>query len=301
MKAYTLFAIFIISAFISCITSENEEELPEKPNIIYILADDLGYGDLGCYGQNEIRTPNIDNLAAQGMIFTQHYAGSTVCAPSRSSLMTGMHTGHTFIRGNKEVKPEGQWPLHTGAITIASILKKAGYKTGAFGKWGLGFPGSEGDPNYHGFDDFFGYNCQRIAHHYYPYHLWHNQEKIILEANIGMESGDYAHDKIHQKALDFITSNKDQPFFLFLPYLILHAELLVPDDSIFQSYSGKFPEKPYQGVDNGPNFRLGPYGSVEQPHASFASMVTRLDLYVGQVVNTVEKLGLSEKTLLNHI
>jgi len=299
MKVQAFILLSIFGSLFSCSTAENIKSLPEKPNIIYILADDLGYGDLGCYGQKIIRTPHIDKLAGEGMIFSQHYSGSTVCAPSRSSLMTGLHTGHTFIRGNRKVQPEGQWPLSGQAVTVAELLQKAGYKTGAFGKWGLGYPGSEGDPNNQGFDEFYGYNCQRIAHHYYPYHIWHNQKKVVLEKNAGKEAGDYAHDKIHAKALDFIGENKDRPFFLFLPYLIPHAELLVPDDSIFQSYSGKLQERrPYKGVDDGPKFRLGPYGSVERPRASFASMVTRLDLYVGQVVEKVEELGLTDKTLI---
>ncbi len=146
----------------------------KAPNIIYILADDLGYGDLGCYGQKKFSTPNLDRLAAEGLRFTQHYSGSTVCAPSRSALMTGQHTGHTPIRGNMEKTPEGQVPLPDRAYTLAELLKEKGYVTGAFGKWGLGYPGSEGDPNNQGFDVFYGYNCQRLAHHYYTWHLWHN-------------------------------------------------------------------------------------------------------------------------------
>ena len=159
-----------------------------KPNIIYILADDLGYGDLSFTGQNKFQTPNIDKLAKQGMFFTQHYSGSTVCAPSRSALMTGLHTGHTFIRGNREHKPEGQYPLDSSMVTVAEILKSADYVTGAFGKWGLGYPGSEGDPNNQGFDEFYGYNCQRMGHNYYPYHLWNNQTKVTLEGNAGKKT-----------------------------------------------------------------------------------------------------------------
>ncbi len=140
----------------------------DKPNIIYILADDLGYGDLSCYGQEKFETPNIDRLAEEGMKFLQHYSGSTVSAPSRSVLMTGRHTGHTQIRGNQEVQPEGQAPLAGSVVTVAEMLKDAGYATGAYGKWGLGFPGSEGDPNNQGFDEFYGYNCQRYAHRYFP-------------------------------------------------------------------------------------------------------------------------------------
>ncbi len=206
-----------------------------KPNIIYILADDLGYGDLSCYGQTKFQTPNIDKLAKEGMVFTQHYSGSTVCAPSRSALMTGQHTGHTPVRGNFEVEPEGQWALPDSCITMAEMLKDAGYVTGGFGKWGLGFPGSEGDPNNQGFDAFFGYNCQRLAHHYYPYYLWHNQEKHVLEANAGGENVTYAPDLIHKAALQFMENNKDTSFFLFYPSTIPHAELFAPEE-----YMAKF-------------------------------------------------------------
>ena len=170
-----------------------------KPNIIYILADDLGYGDLGVYGQKKFKTPNIDKLAAQGMLFTQHYSGSTVCAPSRSALMTGMHTGHTVVRGNKEIKPEGQYPIPDDTYTLAEALKKAGYTTGAFGKWGLGFPGSEGDPVNQGFDTFYGYNCQRLGHNYYPYHLWSNNDSIVLSGNADKKDSTYAPELIHKK------------------------------------------------------------------------------------------------------
>ena len=155
------------------------------PNIIFIMADDLGYNELGCYGQDSIRTPNIDKMASQGMKFTQHYSGAPVCAPARSVLMTGLHTGHTPSRGNMEVDPYGQFPIPDETVTIAELLKEAGYATGGFGKWGLGYPGSAGDPNMQGFDEFYGYNCQRIGHNYYPYHMWPNQEKIMLEGNAG--------------------------------------------------------------------------------------------------------------------
>src|SRR5210317_2619036 len=174
MKSTNMRILIVLAtmAVLSCSSKKStEQEQSRRPNIIYILADDLGYGDLSCYGQQNFATPNIDKLAEEGIRFTQHYSGSTVCAPSRSSLMTGLHTGHTHIRGNKEWKPEGQWPMPAETYTMAEMLKDAGYVTGAFGKWGLGYPGSEGDPNHQGFDDFFGYNCQRMGHNYYPYHM----------------------------------------------------------------------------------------------------------------------------------
>ena len=184
------------------------------PNIVLILADDLGYGDLSCYGQKKFSTPNIDMLATTGMLFTQHYTGCTVSAPSRSSLMTGQHTGHTPVRGNKSWKPEGNWPLKAESVTIAEILKTKGYTTGAFGKWGLGYIDTEGDPNAQGFDEFYGYNCQSLAHNYYPDHLWHNHQKIELHENDNGKKGVYSADPIHKAALEFIERNRDNPFFL---------------------------------------------------------------------------------------
>ena len=192
------------------------------PNVIYILADDLGYGDLGCYGQRKIATPRIDRMAAEGVRFTRHYAGSTVCAPSRCSLMTGLHTGHTWVRGNKAYKPEGQFPLPAGTRTVARCFQEAGYATGAMGKWGLGGPGSSGVPERQGFDLFFGHNCQRLAHFYYPEYLWKNDRKVMYGKKV------YCQDPIIEESLDFIRRHQENSFFLYLPYTIPHAELAVP-------------------------------------------------------------------------
>lgn len=296
----TILLIFIISVLLNACTSNSKQETTEssKPNIVYILADDLGWGDLSCYGQTHFSTPNIDNLAKSGMLFTQHYAGCTVCAPSRSSLMTGQTTGHTFIRGNKEWNPEGQYPLEADAITMAEALKNEGYATGAFGKWGLGYPGSEGDPNMQGFDEFFGYNCQRMGHNYYPYHLWHNQEKVILEGNAGKQTGEYAPEVIHKQALKFLEDNKDKPFFMYYPSIIPHAELFAPEEYIAK-FRGKFdPEKSYKGVDDGKNFRNGPYGSQPEVHAAFAGMVNYLDMQVGEIIAKLKELGVYDNTLI---
>lgn len=269
-----------------------------KPNIVYILADDLGYGDLSCYGQTNFQTPNIDKLAKSGMKFTQHYSGTTVCAPSRSSLMTGQHTGHTFIRGNKEIQPEGQHPLEDKVVTLAEVLKGAGYVTGAFGKWGLGYPGSEGDPNNQGFNEFFGYNCQRMGHNYYPYHLWHNQEKIILPGNAGKNTEEYGPEVIHKEALKFLEVNKDRPFFMYYPSVIPHAELFAPEEYMAK-YRGKFnPELDYKGVDDGPDYKIGGYGSQPESHAAFAAMVDYLDMQVGEIVAKLKELGVYENTLI---
>jgi arylsulfatase A len=293
----------IAASFSGCVSVSRQESSSDKgdaerPNIIYILADDLGYGDLGCFGQKDIRTPNLDRMAREGMRFTQHYSGSTVCAPSRSCLMTGLHTGHTPIRGNKEYYPEGQHPLPAESVTVAEILKKEGYVTGAFGKWGLGYPGSDGDPINQGFDEFFGYNCQRFAHNYYPYFLRHNDKKIMLAGNEGKKTGQYAPDLIQEQTLKFIEVNKDRPFFLFVPNVIPHAELLVPDDEIVRSYRGKFAEKPYKGIDDGPNYKIGGYGSVETPRANFAAMITRLDMYVGEILDKLCETRLDKKTVV---
>ncbi|MFA5329327.1 MAG: arylsulfatase [Prolixibacteraceae bacterium] len=276
----------------------NENSQAEKPNIIYVLADDLGYGDLSCYGQKHFRTPNIDRMAAEGVKFTNHYAGCAVCAPSRSSLLTGLHTGHTPIRGNLAVKPEGQWPLPASTATFPKLLQQAGYVTGAFGKWGLGFVGTEGDPNRQGFDEFFGFNCQTLAHNYYPDHLWHNGEKIILNENSDHKTGTYAPNLIHKKALDFIQENKNKPFFMYYATTIPHAELAAPDNYI-QKFRNKFlPEKSYKGVDSGPTNRLGPYGSQQEVHAAFVAMVNLLDDQVGEIVEELERLGLEKNTII---
>lgn len=285
----------------SCKNKENkmvEKKVDSKPNLIYILADDLGYGDLSIYGQEKFTTPNIDKLARQGMLFTQHYSGSTVCAPSRSSLMTGMHTGHTVVRGNKEILPEGQYPIPENTYTIAEALKKEGYVTGAFGKWGLGFPKSEGDPIKQGFDTFFGYNCQRMGHNYYPNHLWSNQDSIVLKENKGKEDVIYAPELIHDKTLQFMEDNRNSPFFLYVPSIIPHAELSAPEVYML-NHRGKYPpEKAYKGVDDGLEFNQGPYRSQKETHAAFAAMIELLDNQVGEIMDKVEELGIADNTMI---
>lgn len=277
--------------------NENNDR-DSKPNIIYILADDLGYGDLSCYGQKKFKTPNIDKLAAEGMLFTQHYSGSTVCAPSRSALMTGMHTGHTIVRGNKEIRPEGQYPIPDSTHTLAEVLKKASYATGAFGKWGLGAPRSEGNPLNQGFDRFYGYNCQRLGHNYYPYHLWSNNDSIVLPKNAGGEQVSYGPGLIHEQTLEFLDRNKDRPFFLYVPTIIPHAELAAPE-SFMAKHRGKYPpEKKYEGVDGGGGFNEGPYRSQEETHAAFAAMVHLLDSHVGDIVKKVGELGIADNTII---
>ncbi|MFR9524522.1 MAG: arylsulfatase [Rikenellaceae bacterium] len=287
------------------LTSCSENLAPQsKPNVIFILVDDLGYGDLGCYGQTKFATPNIDKLAASGVLFTQNYAGNTVSAPSRCALMTGQHSGNGDIRGNRELPGEGQLGIAESTLTVAELLKSQGYATGAFGKWGLGSPGSSGDPNNKGFDEFFGYNCQRQAHRYYPEHLWHNQTKVMLEGNEGFkEKTTFAPDLIQQQALNFIEANKENPFFAYVAIVQPHAEILAQDDEHFEMYDGAFEETPYisdkPGANYGdPDFDVKQYCSQEKPHATFAAMISQVDEYVGQIMDQLEELGIAENTLV---
>lgn len=295
MKNKLHIAVCLSGALVSVVSAQNVQKLP---NIVFILADDLGYGDLSCYGQQKFKTPNIDRLAKDGILFTQHYCGCTVSAPSRSSLMTGLHSGHTPIRGNKEWKPEGQWPLPAASNTITEMLKSQGYTTGAFGKWGLGFVGTEGDPNRQGFDEFYGFNCQSLAHNYYPDHLWHNQEKILFPENGGQNRGLYSADLIHKAAISFINTNSDKPFFLYYATTIPHAELIAKEEYM-NMFRGKFnPEKSFKGVDTGPTYRLGPYGSQPESHAAYAAMIKELDDYVGELIDKLKEENLDKNTIV---
>jgi len=289
---------FFNFAFIWCNAQVKIHSIESKPNIIYILADDLGYGDISCYGQKKFTTPNIDKLAKEGMLFTQHYAGSSVCAPSRSALMTGQDTGHTPIRGNLEVEPEGQFPMPKETITIAELLKEKGYATGAFGKWWLGNSSSEGSPLEQGFDSFYGYNCQKLAHSYYPNHLWDNEKKLMIIGNEGAKNGQYAPDLIHQKALSFIEKNKSNPFFLYYASPLPHAELVAPE-MYMKKFIGKFePEKAFVGTDNAKFFRKGGYASQPNAHAAFVAMISLLDDQVGEIVSKIKALGIENNTLI---
>ena len=210
-----------------------------------------------------------------------------------------INDGATYRTHTDPGKPEGQWPMAAASVTIAEMLKQADYVTGGFGKWGLGYPGSEGDANMQGFDTFYGYNCQRLAHNYYPGHLWDNQQQVILEGNQGDRFETYAPDQIHQQALRFIEEHKDHPFFLFYPSTIPHAELLLQEENI-KAFRGKLlPEKSFKGAEPGDeNFRLGAYGTQEESHAAFAAMVTLLDKQVGEVLDKLKTLGLDQNTLV---
>jgi len=278
------------------------------PNIVFVMADDLGYGDVSCFGQEKFQTPNIDRIARNGMRFTQHYSGSPVCAPSRCVLMTGLHSGHSVVRNNRELKPEGQFPLPEGTVTLPRRLQEIGYVTGAFGKWGLGGPGSTGEPLKQGINRFFGYNCQRVAHNYYPLHLWDNDQKLMLNneefaahqrlpegadpndpASYAAYKGkDYAPDLIAEQAIKFIEQNKDRPFFLYFPTTIPHLALQVPDDTL-RKFEDKFDDQPYVGGNS--------YLPHRTPRAAYAAMITRLDDYVGQMLDKVEELGLTDNTI----
>ena len=270
-----------------------------KPNVVFILADDLGYAEVGCYGQKKIKTPHIDRLAAEGMRLTQAYSGNPVCAPSRCTLMTGLHTGHAQVRGNKQVGGKagwelgstigGQWPIAEDTYTVAKMFKQAGYATGAFGKWGLGRVGTSGDPQKQGFDHFFGYICQRQAHTYYPNHLWKDGEVFRIEENKDGKERVYSHDLIADAALEFVRANKDRPFFLYVPFTIPHVALQVPDDSLAQ-YRGKWPDAPYDGKKG--------YIPHAHPRACYAGMVTRMDKDVGRIVALLDELRLDENTLV---
>jgi arylsulfatase A-like enzyme len=301
-------------------------KINDKPNIIFILADDLGYGDLGAYGQTKIETPNIDRLAASGMLFTQHYCGSPVSAPSRCVLLTGRHTGHSQVRGNDEWDErgnvwnyramvadstlEGQRPLETGTLTLPKLMQQGGYRTGMIGKWGLGAPHTESIPNKMGFDYFFGINCQRMAHTYYPVFLYENEQRYYLE-NDTISPGtklspgadpldtssyapftlkEYAPDIMFRKMTGFVKENKDHPFFLYWATPIPHAALQAPQKWV-DYYVKKFgDEKPYTG-DKG-------YFPHRYPHAAYAAMITYLDDQVGRLLQQLKDLGIYEKTLI---
>jgi len=276
-----------------------------RPSVVLILADDLGWGELGCYGQRKIRTPNIDRLAAEGMRFTRHYSGAPVCAPARNVLLTGLHLGHSEIRGNKQAGTgEGQWPISANSLTIAKVLKQAGYLTAATGKWGLGPVGSSGDPNRQGFDLFFGYNCQAVAHSYFPAHLWRNSEKIVINSkpvpgHLKLPEGEvrledyqdqtYAPDLIEAEAVKFIEQNAGNPFFLYCAFIEPHVAMH-PPKRLVESYPPEWDDQPYRG-------QCG-YLPHPRPRAAYAAMITSLDEHVGKVMAALERTGTKNNTIV---
>lgn len=323
IKSIFFVASFLLLAVFSC---SIKKQTTNKPNIIYILADDLGYGELGTYGQEKIETPNIDLLANAGMKFTQHYSGAPVCAPSRCVLLTGKHSGHAIVRSNdewgsrgnvwdyvsmiKDSTLEGQRPLPAGTITIGSLLQEAGYKTAVVGKWGLGAPHTDGIPNKQGFDFFYGYNCQRQAHTYYPVHLYKNENRVYLNndtipprAVLDKDTdpndqdsyrdytlNDYSPDLMFEEITNFVNDNKDQPFFLYWATPIPHLPLQAPKKWV-DKYLNKFgDEEPYTGNKG--------YYPHQYPHAAYAGMVSYLDDQVGQLIQQLKDLGLYDNTLI---
>ena len=304
----------------------NSKELTQPPNIIYFLADDLGYGELGVYGQTKIKTPNIDALAKNGMMFTQHYSGAPVCAPSRYVLLTGKHTGHAYIRGNDEwiergdvwdyekacLDPglEGQRPIPANTVTLGDQLKKVGYKTSILGKWGLGAPETDGIPNLQGFDFFYGYNCQRQAHNLYPTHLWENTVKVSLNNELipprtkldslanpyddlsysKFNQKEYAPKKIQEKALSFIEENIENPFFMYYASPLPHLPLQAPKEYV-DKYRELFGEEnPYTGDDS--------YFPNRYPKATYAAMISYLDDQLGEIVTLLKEKGIYENTVI---
>lgn len=309
----SVFRTLLLLSVITLAGSVRPDSSSAKPNIIYILADDLGYAELGSYGQERIRTPNLDKIAAEGIRFTQHYSGSPVCAPARGTLLTGRHTGTAYVRDNYELggyaddEEGGQLPLPEGTITLGHFLQKNGYTTSIIGKWGLGGPGTTGVPNLQGFDHFFGYLCQKQAHNYYPSHLWRNQERVELNneyfsahqrfegdpedpsAYDKYSGNDYAMDLMTEEALSFISDNSDEPFFLYLAYPVPHVSLQVPESSL-DEYKGQFPEEPYLGERS--------YLPHQTPRAAYAAMITRMDDQIGEILERLEALGLTDNTLI---
>ncbi len=283
------------------------------PNIVFILADDLGYRELGSFGQQKIRTPNLDQLAAEGMRLTQHYSGNAVCAPSRCVLMTGLHPGHAFIRDNRSTPPEGQYPIESSIVTLAELFQQAGYATGGFGKWGLGGPQSTGVPWDQGFDSFTGYLCQSKAHSYYVDYLWEDGVKLPLDnrpvvpghqsldkdadpndpASYAKFKGtDYAPDRINAAALDFVRDHKDKPFFLYYPSIIPHVALHVPDEELTPYLSLGWNDPPFTRADG------SGYTPHFTPRAAYAAMISRLDRYVGNLLRLLDELELADNTLV---
>ncbi|MDQ3439404.1 MAG: arylsulfatase [Planctomycetota bacterium] len=313
MNCVALGAVLVAAMLLACPLARGAEA--RRPNIVFIVADDLGYRDLGAFGQDKIRTPNLDKLAAEGMRLTTHYSGNTVCAPSRSVLLSGLHPGHTFIRDNKQapkyapVTNEGQHPVPAEHLQLPLTLKKLGYATGGFGKWGLGAWKSTGDPNRQGMDRFYGYLCQAVAHNYYPSYLWDNGKQVPLnnpepDPKPRLAAGDdpndpvsyepflrgkdYAPDLIGEQALAFVRENKDRAFFLYYPTVVPHLGYQVPADSL-KEYAGKFPEEPFPGS--------GHYVPDRTPRATYAAMITRMDREIGRIVSLVRDLGLDENTI----
>ncbi len=287
------FKWLMLGATVATLTScgAKQSSFAEKPNVIYILVDDLGYGNLSCYGQTQFETPHIDAMASRGMTFTQNYSGSTVSAPSRCALMTGKHTGNSYIRGNRNAKADNgkvyDQAIPSEEFTVAELFKSQGYATACIGKWGLGGPNTQGDPTNQGFDYFYGYLGQKFAHKYYPPFLHENSEEVPLDGS------EYSHELIEGKAIDFIRGNIDNPFFLYLAYTIPHAELLAPREYM-EEFRGLYEEEnPYVHTN-----KYTEYCSQAEPRTAFAAMVKRLDDSIGLLFEELEAQGIADNTLV---
>lgn len=302
----------IAGVLLQCSTVFSQQQT-QKPNVIYIYADDLGYAETGPYGQKKIKTPNLDKMASQGMKFNNHYTGTPVCAPARAMLMTGKHGGHSYIRGNFELggfpdsTERGQMPLKAGTFTVGHLMQQAGYKTALVGKWGLGMNATEGSPLKQGFDYYYGLLDQKQAHSFYPTHLWENEKwdtlgNTFINVHQPLDSVKatdqdfeyykgkvYAPEKMTEKALAFIDKSKDQPFFLYLPYPLPHVSLQAPDAEV-KKYIGKFAERPYYGQQG--------YAANKYPYSTYAAMITFLDTQVGIIMQRIKELGLDENTII---
>ncbi|MDO5980271.1 arylsulfatase [Flavivirga spongiicola] len=297
MKLYTLIRLVSLSILIvGCQSNKKESGIKKKeiskPNIIFILADDLGYGDVGFNGQQKIKTPVLDQMAEEGIVFTRHYAGSTVCGPSRASLMTGMHTGHATVRGNPRWTKSGNpVDISSSDITVAEELKRANYNTAIIGKWGLAENLTEGIPNLQGFDYFYGFNQHLNAHHYYPEKIWKNDKQITIEGNVMMDKkGTYSQNLFTNNALEFLDNqSSDQPFFLYLAYTIPHYELTIPEVEKKQYQDQDWPLR---------EMKMGHYRNDKNGHVTYASMVSRMDKDVGLVMKKLKELGVDDNTLV---
>ena len=289
-----LMLFFILTSACNISKSNRTAIVQKKPNIIFILADDLGYADVGFNGQTKIQTPAIDQLAKEGMVFTNHYAGSTVCGPSRGSLLTGLTTGHSTIRGNPGWTTSGKVvDLEKDDITVGEELKRAGYRTAVIGKWGLAAKNPDALPARQGFDYFYGFADHAKAHHYYPDKIWINDKEETISGNKTMEKkGKYSHDEFTKEALQYIRNNKDNPFFLYLAYTIPHFELTVPEDS----------KEPYKNLgwpvrEMKSNKGRG-YQHDKDGHLAYAGMVSRMDRDISRIMNLLKELNLDEETVV---
>lgn len=310
------FPICFVS-FLTILVSVPVASAADRPNVVFILTDDLGWNELGCYGQTKIKTPHVDSLARDGMRFTQCYSGNAVCAPSRCVLMTGKHPGHAIVRNNRAMvrfgEPEGQHPIPASEVTIAELLKASGYVSGAFGKWGLGNTGSTGNPTKQGFDRFFGYNCQSHAHSLYPATLWSDNKKVALNNGAGIpghaklppeldenklesyamfKGQEYAPESINQQALKFLRKNKDKPFFLYYPTVIPHLALMVPDEDLERYHKEGWNETPFTAR------KRRSYTPHHTPKAGYAAFITKMDTFVGRILKLIDELGLREDTIV---